>query len=153
MAEKFPQQENLPRGKGKAALFAKQHIIPRVEGCYTQGMGIMEDDESTVERKVSSPTETRWATGVRLITGLVASTLSASCSRCRATIYSGQSFLLSKVQLDSRKPVPYKQEAEVWPCSLKRLASTHYQQISLDLQYFICSFLSPTIFPQEEATM
>jgi len=49
-------------------------------------MGVMEEDERTVKRKVSSPTAIRWARGVRLLRALVASTLSATCARCRATI-------------------------------------------------------------------
>lgn len=50
---KTGSREILPTGKwskGKDTLFAKQPLIPSVEGCYTQGIGIMEDDESTMER-------------------------------------------------------------------------------------------------------
>lgn len=50
------QQRNSPKlktTKGKAALFAKQHLIPSTGRCHTQGMGIVEWDESTVGRKVS----------------------------------------------------------------------------------------------------
>lgn len=50
------QQRHFPKlklTKGKAALFAKQHLIPSTGRCDTQGMGIVECDESIVERKVS----------------------------------------------------------------------------------------------------
>lgn len=50
------QQSNFPNmksAKGKAALFAKNHLITSIWRCDTQGMGIVEYDESAVERKVS----------------------------------------------------------------------------------------------------
>lgn len=87
--------------------------------------------------KERPPTETRCATGVRLIIALVASTLSAPCSRCRATICSGQSSLTLQRRESSQTPanpcpVPYTWEEEAWHCSLRRTVSTHYQQVSLD---------------------
>lgn len=50
------QQKNFPSvkpTKSKAAFSAKQHLIPSIERSDTQGMGIVEYNESTVERKVS----------------------------------------------------------------------------------------------------
>lgn len=50
------QQSNFPNmksAKGKAALFDKHHLIPSIWRCDRQEMGIVEYDESTVERKIS----------------------------------------------------------------------------------------------------
>lgn len=50
------QQKNFPSvkpTKSRAAFSAKQHLIPSIERSDTQGMGIVEYNESTVERKVS----------------------------------------------------------------------------------------------------
>lgn len=116
-------------------------------------MDIVEYDESTVERKF--PTQTRSAVGIKLIIALVASTLSAPCSRCRATICSGQSSLTLQRGESSQTPanpcpVPHTWEEKIWPCSLKRIVSTHFQQISLDCSTSYVHFYNLQFFCQKK---
>lgn len=66
--QKAGGKETPPTGKfskGKVTFFAKQYVIRRAEGHYTQGTGFMDGDESTVEREVSFITKTRGVMDVR----------------------------------------------------------------------------------------
>lgn len=66
--QKAGGRETPPTGKSskvKVTFFAKQYVICSAEGHYTQGMGFIDGDESTVERKVSFITKTRWVVDVR----------------------------------------------------------------------------------------